>query len=986
MRIIRIIGVLALPLLFAFIIGGSASAVSASDFQPGRIIDDEVFYNKDALGGVNEIQGFINSHTPSCDTWGTGPSGYGNLTRAQYAQQIMGWSGPPYVCLQNYYENPSTGETSFEKGGGAFTGGISAAQIIYNAAQQYGINPQVLLVTLRKESLNLFSDSWPMKSQYKYAMGYACPDSGPNYSAACVESKSGLYKQVTLAAWQFRYYYDHMGSYNFAPGRWNTIQYSPDPACGTREVYINNYATASLYIYTPYTPNNAALNAYPGTASCGAYGNRNFWFMWQEWFGSPYAGVHITTPLKVTSKYGSSVFSDTPTTISFDMRNDSNAPIDVGGMTVTVRDSRGGNHDFPLRSFVIPARSTVTYTETQILGAEDTYTFGIANYASGVWRNDYPTMVTTTEPRTKTMSLWKAPSLTGGLTLSGGTLQTGKNQTFSYTVRNNSASTQNIGRLGLAVRGPANENLDPSPVASITLAPGQSQTLTFPFKAPYEGRYTAEIVALLNDWTAGYPAPLDSSILTSVSSIAAPRVVLSSALSSSSVDVRVGQNTPLAFSVSNRSDETVDMGKLGISGRDPLGRNVDPGLVSVVLAPNETRVISMTTQPVISGAYQFAILSTRDGTLWSDGPVDPTGALARKFSMTVKDGITITSSLKLTGSNDAYIGQLGLVSLTVKNHGDVAVDLGRYGFWGRDPGGRNVDPGTIPVVLAAREERVVSFPVQFTAEGVYSFGTLQTLDNGRSWREGPSTEPSINKQVSINVTQGAVISEGIKSSVDTQSLHVSEPSTLSFKVKNITSSQIDIGTIGLSGRDSAGRNIDPGVKSIILAPNEERVVSFTIKPSITGVYNYSVISTLDSGRSWGTGPSALSGQSKSLSIAVKPSVTLTTGITVSSTQPTVGQCQNLTFKVKNFDTTASANLGYIGLSGRDSLGRNVDPGTIAVTLSPNEERQVQLVGCYSRIGAYSYAVIQTTDNGRTWTNGPVSENASALRTLIVNAK
>ena len=266
--------------------GNTAHAVNNTNFNPGRIIDDAIFYDPGGMGGVAEVQNFLNAHVPSCDTNGTRASGYGNLTNAQYAQQIKGWPGPPYVCLNNYYENPSNGQTSYEQGGGAFSGGISSAQIIYDAAQQYKINPKVLLVLLRKESLNLFTDSWPMKSQYKAAMGYACPDSGPNYSAQCDQTKAGFYKQVNLAAWQLRYYYDHMGSYNFAPGRNNTIQYSVDPNCGTKSVYIENYATASLYIYTPYTPNDGALNAYPGMAQCGAYGNRNFYFMWQEWFGS----------------------------------------------------------------------------------------------------------------------------------------------------------------------------------------------------------------------------------------------------------------------------------------------------------------------------------------------------------------------------------------------------------------------------------------------------------------------------------------------------------------------------------------------------------------------------------------------------------------------------------------------------------------------------------------------------------------------------
>lgn len=247
---------------------------------------------------MQAVQEFINNHTPSnCDTMGTQPSGYGSLTNAQYAQQIMGWHGPPYVCLQNYHENPLNGQTSFENGGGSFAGGVSAAKIIWDAAQDYSINPQVLLVTLRKESLNLFGDSWPLKSQYKYAMGYACPDSGPNYSASCDDQKAGFYNQVRLAAWQLRHYYNNMGTYNYAPGRVNTIQYNPNPSCGTKDVFIENYATASLYIYTPYTPNDAAIANYPGEAPCGAYGNRNFWFMFNEWFGST-----IITNAKILSR------------------------------------------------------------------------------------------------------------------------------------------------------------------------------------------------------------------------------------------------------------------------------------------------------------------------------------------------------------------------------------------------------------------------------------------------------------------------------------------------------------------------------------------------------------------------------------------------------------------------------------------------------------------------------------------------------------
>ena len=271
------------------VIRNLSNAVKATDFNPGRIIDDSIFYNKNAMN-VQQIQQFLNSQVGQCDTWGTGPSGRNDgRTAAQFAasQNSSYWHRPPYVCINNYHENPNTGETSFEKGGGAFEGGISAAQIIYDAAQKYGINPQVLIVLLKKESLNVLNDNWPVKNQYKYAMGYACPDSGPGFSASCADSKAGFYKQITLAAWQMKYYKDHYkdGGYSLKLG-WNNIQYSPNPACGTKRVNIENIATLSLYIYTPYVPNDAALVNFPGTSHCGAYGNRNFFMFFNQLFGS----------------------------------------------------------------------------------------------------------------------------------------------------------------------------------------------------------------------------------------------------------------------------------------------------------------------------------------------------------------------------------------------------------------------------------------------------------------------------------------------------------------------------------------------------------------------------------------------------------------------------------------------------------------------------------------------------------------------------
>ena len=44
------------------------SALSGSDFQAGRIIDDSVFTNKYAMS-VSQIQSFLNAKLPFCDRY-----------------------------------------------------------------------------------------------------------------------------------------------------------------------------------------------------------------------------------------------------------------------------------------------------------------------------------------------------------------------------------------------------------------------------------------------------------------------------------------------------------------------------------------------------------------------------------------------------------------------------------------------------------------------------------------------------------------------------------------------------------------------------------------------------------------------------------------------------------------------------------------------------------------------------------------------------
>jgi len=253
-------------------------ATSTADFSAGNIISDGVFTNTTTMT-AQQVQGFLNSKVASCDTNGTlAATEYGSsLTHAQYAAS-RGWSAPPYTCLKDYTEN-----------------GLSAAQIIYNIAQQYKINPQALIVLLQKEQ-GLVTDTWPLASQYKTATGYGCPD-----TAACDSQYFGLTNQLHWSGTMFRAILDNNPNWYtpYVLGN-NYVKWHPDFAvynaqgvfqrwedrCGGTTVNIQNRSTQALYNYTPYQPNQASLNAGYGTGdSCSSYGNRNFYLYFTDWFG-----------------------------------------------------------------------------------------------------------------------------------------------------------------------------------------------------------------------------------------------------------------------------------------------------------------------------------------------------------------------------------------------------------------------------------------------------------------------------------------------------------------------------------------------------------------------------------------------------------------------------------------------------------------------------------------------------------------------------
>ena len=240
-----------------------AAALSGADFDPGYIISDEAFFDGGRMSEA-QIQGFLDARVGGCLN-----SACLDVLRTDTTSRAADAMCAPYAGAR----------------------GESVARIISKVARVCGITPQVLLVTLQKEQ-SLVSGATarqPSAARLERAMGYACPD---NVGGACDPTYAGVYNQIYRAAWQFKRYANPPGTSQFftqyRPGATHSILYNPNPACGTRSVTVRNQATANLYYYTPYTPNQAALSSLRGTGDgCSAYGNRNFWVYFTDWFGSP---------------------------------------------------------------------------------------------------------------------------------------------------------------------------------------------------------------------------------------------------------------------------------------------------------------------------------------------------------------------------------------------------------------------------------------------------------------------------------------------------------------------------------------------------------------------------------------------------------------------------------------------------------------------------------------------------------------------------
>lgn len=262
-RLLRALAAIVLAVAFT---AGSATTAQAVDppgntggFDPGFIFRDKVMFDGHAMG-AEQADARIREIGAACDSTRTA-----------------------VPCLKDQrIDTPARAASKYCTAIPARTG-ASVGRLVTDVGAACSVSPKVIITMLQKEQ-GLVTTTEPTEKKMAQALGFRCPD-----YQTCDPTYAGLANQVYFAASRLQQYGDPAEDFTYKVGR-NLVDFSPVANCGTAIVKIRSRATAALYNYTPFTPNQASLDAGAGVVpgdACASYGNRNVYRIYALWFGSP---------------------------------------------------------------------------------------------------------------------------------------------------------------------------------------------------------------------------------------------------------------------------------------------------------------------------------------------------------------------------------------------------------------------------------------------------------------------------------------------------------------------------------------------------------------------------------------------------------------------------------------------------------------------------------------------------------------------------
>lgn len=254
------VALLTMLLVGAPFAGAHSIAGEPAGFTPSFLISDTNFTNSGTMNAEA-----INNFLAAQGSW--------------LANYII----PEYVDVPYFCYNTSTGnnEIPYALGvrqmhvnGTTRLYGMRAADLIAERAQAIGLNPQVILTLLQRESTAITRSAPSSDTTRAWPLFYGFNDTMKNFQYTCASGTAqqlasdygGLGQQIAYATFSLRNRYNTADDWQTSSCSWSGGAVTDNGTCFN----VSNRASRALYVYTP------AVHT----------GNHNFWYYFTVWFAN----------------------------------------------------------------------------------------------------------------------------------------------------------------------------------------------------------------------------------------------------------------------------------------------------------------------------------------------------------------------------------------------------------------------------------------------------------------------------------------------------------------------------------------------------------------------------------------------------------------------------------------------------------------------------------------------------------------------------
>mgnify|MGYP001105883336 CR=1 FL=1 len=589
--------------------------------------------------------------------------------------------------------------------------GKAAAQIIYEAAVQYEINPQVVLATLQKEKALITRTSFSSDAER---------DSVLNWAMGC-GSPSNFTSQINCGTSSFRNYHNDLISRGTTISGWRVGVKKQTLDC----VWITpaNRATAGQYTYTPHAGRQVG-GKYPflgQTNQCSSStpfgGVYLFGYYMNQWFPE---FVHSKAPTTTDLYFNaSSVAEGQNSRARFTIENNHSWPITLDRLKIDVRDGSKIQDFSGYSGVTIQPGESYSFDQIRTMTIAGSYTAIIRVQVNGRW---YAPISHTPKSLRVNPFDYSTVKLSKSLSFSSNRY-VGEELTANFELENTNSFPVNLSRIKIDFRKPgtitdfmgtSNETISAKGkyAFSDTIIPISAGTYDARALYQYNGRWRSLAATKITINPSSIPTRIEASSLT----LTNPSPM-------------VGEEFGVSFYLTNNNPQAVTLDRLKVDIRGTSISQDIGGLNNVTIDPGSSAKVQFSGSDfsrflTASGSYKGFLRFNYLGSWYTPRGDNTFSTSIKAFDpslLTVSPGLTFDPSQVNEGGQVAASFRLNSSSIKTIQLQRLKIDV-RDGSKNQDFSGYSNENVSSLAPIEFSQAKVITVPGSYSSYIRYMVG------------------------------------------------------------------------------------------------------------------------------------------------------------------------------------------------------------------------------------------------------------------------